>query len=52
MVIVANYADLRESYGLLGPQLAATIIQEHTPHHPSCLRPGYLDKGVGEAGAN
>jgi hypothetical protein len=30
MVIVANYADPGEGYGLLGPQMAATIIQENT----------------------
>jgi hypothetical protein len=29
IVIIANYfAD--ETYGLLGPQMAATVIQEHT----------------------
>jgi hypothetical protein len=41
MVIVANYADLRESYGLLGPQLAATIIQEHTDYECIVLAVGH-----------
>jgi hypothetical protein len=31
MAIIASYFA-RESYGLLGPQMAATIIQENTPH--------------------
>jgi len=30
MVILANYADMEEGYGLLGPQLAATIIRDST----------------------
>jgi hypothetical protein len=30
MVILANYADTEEGYGLLGPQMAATIIQDNT----------------------
>lgn len=30
MVILANYADTEQGYGLLGPQLAATIIQDNT----------------------
>jgi radical SAM superfamily enzyme YgiQ (UPF0313 family) len=30
MVILANYADTEEGYGLLGPQMAATIIQNNT----------------------
>jgi hypothetical protein len=30
MVILASYADTEEGYGLLGPQLAATIIQDNT----------------------
>ncbi|MCK4436021.1 hypothetical protein KAU87_04335, partial [Candidatus Bathyarchaeota archaeon] len=32
MVILANYADTEESYGLLGPQMAATIIQNNTDY--------------------
>jgi hypothetical protein len=31
-IIVANYADTGESYGLLGPQMAATIIQANTDY--------------------
>jgi hypothetical protein len=31
MVIIASYLD-GETYGLLGPQIAATIIQEHSPY--------------------
>ncbi|HYQ60846.1 MAG TPA: hypothetical protein VEP29_07325, partial [Desulfatiglandales bacterium] len=31
MVILTSYVQ-RESYGLLGPQLAASIIQENTIH--------------------
>ncbi len=31
-IIVANYADTDENYGLLGPQMAATIIQENTDY--------------------
>ena len=31
MVIIAGYFE-NESYGLLGPQMAATIIQDHTPY--------------------
>jgi hypothetical protein len=31
MVIIAGYID-DETYGLLGPQMAATIIQNHTPY--------------------
>ena len=34
MAIIASYLP-DESYGLLGPQMAATIIQEHTPYQ--CL---------------
>ena len=30
MVILANYAGTEEGYGLLGPQMAATIIQDNT----------------------
>jgi hypothetical protein len=30
MVILANYAGTEEGYGLLGPQIAATIIQSNT----------------------
>ncbi len=30
MAILANYADSEGSYGLLGPQMAATIIQSNT----------------------
>jgi hypothetical protein len=30
MVILANYASTEEGYGLLGPQMAATIIQDNT----------------------
>jgi hypothetical protein len=30
MVILANYAGTEEGYGLLGPQMAATIIQTNT----------------------
>ena len=30
MVIIAGYFE-NENYGLLGPQMAATIIQDHTP---------------------
>jgi hypothetical protein len=32
MVILANYADSEASYGLLGPQMAATIIQGNTDY--------------------
>jgi hypothetical protein len=32
MVIVANCADMEEGYGLLGPQLAATIIRDNTDY--------------------
>ena len=47
MVIVANYADLRESYGLLGPQSAATIIQEHTDYECIVLAVGHdFDKAI------
>jgi len=35
MVILANYADTEEGYGLLGPQMAATIIQDNTGYE--CL---------------
>jgi hypothetical protein len=31
MAIIAGYFE-NEYYGLLGPQMAATIIQDHTPH--------------------
>ena len=31
MVIITSFFK-DETYGLLGPQLAATIIQEHTPY--------------------
>ncbi len=31
MVIIAGYYE-NENYGLLGPQMAATIIQDHTPY--------------------
>jgi hypothetical protein len=31
MAIMASYFT-RETYGLLGPQMAATLIQEHTPY--------------------
>ncbi len=31
-IIVANYAGTGESYGLLGPQMAATIIQANTDY--------------------
>ena len=31
MAIIAGYFE-HESYGLLGPQMAATIIQDHTPY--------------------
>ena len=31
MAIIASYFK-DESYGLLGPQLAATIIRDHTPY--------------------
>ena len=31
-VIVSNYANTDENYGLLGPQMAATIIQENTDY--------------------
>jgi hypothetical protein len=31
MVILAGYLG-GEAYGLLGPQIAATIIQEHSPY--------------------
>ena len=31
MAIIASYFK-NESYGLLGPQMAATIIQDHTPY--------------------
>ena len=30
MIILANYASTEEGYGLLGPQMAATIIQNNT----------------------
>jgi hypothetical protein len=32
MVILANYPDAEEGYGLLGPQMAATIIQNNTDY--------------------
>jgi hypothetical protein len=32
MVILANYASTVEDYGLLGPQIAATIIQDNTDY--------------------
>jgi hypothetical protein len=32
MVILVNYADIEEGYGLLGPQVAATIIQDNTDY--------------------
>jgi hypothetical protein len=32
MVILANYAGTEEGYGLLGPQMAATIIQNNTSY--------------------
>jgi hypothetical protein len=32
MVILANCADIDEGYGLLGPQMAATIIQDNTDY--------------------
>ncbi|MBW1735711.1 MAG: hypothetical protein JRF51_16200 [Deltaproteobacteria bacterium] len=31
MAIIAGYVP-GESYGLLGPQMAATVIQENTPY--------------------
>ncbi|MBW2005171.1 MAG: hypothetical protein JRI72_11295, partial [Deltaproteobacteria bacterium] len=31
MAIIASYLS-GETYGLLGPQMAATIIQENTPY--------------------
>ena len=31
MAIIAGYFE-NEDYGLLGPQMAATIIQDHTPY--------------------
>jgi hypothetical protein len=31
MVIIAGYID-DETYGLLGPQMAATIIQDHSDY--------------------
>ena len=32
MAILANYADGEESYGLHGPQMAATVIQNNTDY--------------------
>ncbi|HCP60487.1 MAG TPA: hypothetical protein DIT43_02840, partial [Dehalococcoidia bacterium] len=32
VVILVNYAGIEESYGLLGPQVAATIIQDNTDY--------------------
>lgn len=47
MVILANYADGGESYGLLGPQMAATIIQNNTDYECVVVAIGHdFDKEV------
>ena len=47
MVILANYADAEESYGLLGPQMAATIIQNNTNYECVVVGVGHdFDKEV------
>ncbi len=47
MVILANYADGEESYGLLGPQMAATIIQNNTDYKCVVVAIGHdFDKKV------
>jgi hypothetical protein len=42
MAIVSSYFS-GESYGLLGPQMAATIIQENTPYHCIVVAVGRAD---------
>jgi hypothetical protein len=47
MVILANYADGEGSYGLLGPQMAATIIQNNTDYECVVVAIGHdFDKEV------
>ena len=58
VVIVAHYADTGENYGLLGPQMAATIIQENTDYECFVVAVGhnfdsnsvkkYLTRAIGD----
>jgi hypothetical protein len=41
MVILANYAGTEEGYGLLGPQMAATIIQDNTSYECAVVAVGH-----------
>jgi hypothetical protein len=41
MVILANYAGTEEGYGLLGPQMAATIIQNNTDYECMVVTVGH-----------
>ncbi len=51
MAIISSYFE-GETYGLLGPQMAATLINDHTPYNASLLalnrenRPGELKKAL------
>ena len=47
VVILANYTDDEGSYGLLGPQMAATIIQNNTDYESVVVAVGHnFDKEV------
>jgi len=47
IVIVANYADTEGSYGLLGPQMAATVIRNNTDYDCLVVGVGHdIDKEV------
>ncbi len=41
MIILANYADTEASYGLLGPQVAATIISDNTDYDCRVIAVGH-----------
>ena len=41
MLILASYADTEEGYGLLGPQMAATIIQDNTGYECVVIAVGH-----------
>ncbi len=41
MIILANYADTEASYGLLGPQVAATIISDNTDYDCCVIAVGH-----------
>jgi len=58
MVILANYVDTEASYGLLGPQMAATIIQDNTDYGCLVIAVGHdfdksqMKKTIAQLGGN